>query len=59
MQDSTQAKQAGHQLGKGKLADTTALQHQLQHEQERVRRLEARLEDAKRANEYHRLVRAR
>ena len=57
-QDSTQAKQAGHQLVKGKLADSYALQHRLEYEQERVRRLEARLEDAKHASEYHRLVRA-
>lgn len=44
--------------GKGKSADILKLKQQLREEQAQVRKLEGRLEDANRASEYHRVVRA-
>lgn len=58
-QDGAEAqdpKQKGH--GQAEHADATALQRWVDFKQERVKSLEARLEDAERAREYHRQVRA-
>lgn len=54
--DAQDPKQAGH--GQAEHADATPLQRWVDYKQERVRSLEARLEDAERAREYHRQVRA-
>lgn len=52
--DAQDPKQTG--LGQAEHADATALQRWVDFKQERVRSLEARLEDAERAREYHRQV---
>lgn len=54
--DAHDLKQAG--LVKAQLTGATPLQHWVDYKQERVRSLEARLEQAEHSREYHRQVRA-
>lgn len=54
--DAQDLKQAG--LVKAELTHATALQHWVDYKQERVRSLEARLEQAEHSREYHRQVKS-